>query len=41
MAKNLLNQVMLKGASDKKKTFLDTDELIQKIQHGYIINRVD
>jgi CRISPR/Cas system-associated exonuclease Cas4 (RecB family) len=42
MAKNLLQQVMLKKGDDVKKTsFLDTDELIAKIQHGYIINRVD
>lgn len=43
MAKNLLKSVMLK-AEDKitaKESFLDTSALIEKIQHGYIINRVD
>jgi CRISPR/Cas system-associated exonuclease Cas4 (RecB family) len=38
MAKNLLNQVMIKAAS--KKTFLDTDELIEKIKSGYTVKRV-
>ncbi len=42
MAKNLLQQVMLKGDKPvKKASFLDTDALIEKIQHGYIAKRVD
>lgn len=41
MAKNLLQQVMLKKVDEKKSSFLDTEELIKKIQHGYIVNRVD
>lgn len=40
MAKNLLSQVMLKSAEEKKGTFLNTEELIQKIQSGYTVNRV-
>ena len=33
---------MLKGeTSAKTATFLNTEELIEKIQHGYIVNRVD
>ena len=43
MAKNLLKSVMLK-VEDKvteKLSFLDTQALIEKIQHGYIVNRVD
>jgi CRISPR/Cas system-associated exonuclease Cas4 (RecB family) len=43
MAKNLLKSVMLK-TEDKiteKPSFLDTKALIEKIQHGYIVNRVD
>jgi CRISPR/Cas system-associated exonuclease Cas4 (RecB family) len=40
MAKNLLQQVMLKGESlASKKSFLDTSELIEKIQYGYIAKR--
>jgi CRISPR/Cas system-associated exonuclease Cas4 (RecB family) len=40
MAKNLLQQVMLKGESlAGKKSFLDTSELIEKIQYGYIAKR--
>lgn len=38
MAKSLLQQVMLKGET-KKKSFLDTDALIEKINSGYIVNR--
>jgi CRISPR/Cas system-associated exonuclease Cas4 (RecB family) len=42
MTKNLLQQVMLKGeTSAKTATFLNTEELIAKIQHGYIVNRVE
>ena len=43
MAKNLLKSVMLKTENKitERKSFLDTQELISKIQHGYIINRVD
>lgn len=43
MAKNLLKSVMLK-VEDKvtsKPSFVDTQALIEKIQHGYIVNRVD
>lgn len=32
---------MLKKVQDSKSSFLDTAALIEKIQHGYIINRVD
>ena len=39
MAKNLLQQVMVKAEVTAKKSFLDTDELIKKIQHGYIAKR--
>ena len=39
MAKNLLQQVMLKAEIAAKKSFVDTDELIAKIQHGYIAKR--
>jgi CRISPR/Cas system-associated exonuclease Cas4 (RecB family) len=38
MAKNLLQQVMIK-AEMKRASFLNTDELIEKIQHGYIAKR--
>lgn len=38
MAKNLLNQVMVKSAS-AKNSFVNTKELIEKIQHGYIAKR--
>lgn len=44
MAKNLLQQIMLKGMDAKpegKPSFLDKEALIEKIQSGYIINRVD
>jgi CRISPR/Cas system-associated exonuclease Cas4 (RecB family) len=42
MTKNLLQQVMLKKMeASGKSSFLDTQELIEKIQHGYIVNRVD
>ena len=43
MAKNLLKSVMLKTENKitERESFLDTQELISKIQHGYIINRVD
>jgi len=43
MAKNLLQQVMLK-VEDKitdKPSFIDKEALIEKIQSGYIVNRVD
>lgn len=41
MAKNLLSQVMLKkDLSVGKKTFLDTDALIEKINSGYTVKRV-
>jgi CRISPR/Cas system-associated exonuclease Cas4 (RecB family) len=39
MAKNLLQQVMLKMEDNTKKSFLDTKELIEKIQYGYIAKR--
>lgn len=40
MAKNLLQQIMLKGESVvKTKSFLDTQELIEKINYGYIAKR--
>lgn len=39
MAKNLLQQVMLKAEVSGKKSFLNTQELIDKIQHGYIAKR--
>ncbi len=41
MAKNLLQQVMLKKADDPDSSFLNTQDLIAKIQQGYTINRVD
>ncbi len=43
MAKNLLQQVMLKveDKASSKPSFLDRDALIQKINSGYTINRVD
>lgn len=40
MANNLLKQVMLKPVQKKIDSFLDTDELIEKIRSGYTINRV-
>lgn len=41
MAKNLLQQVMLKAelSATKKASFLNTQELIDKIQYGYIAKR--
>jgi CRISPR/Cas system-associated exonuclease Cas4 (RecB family) len=41
MAKSLLQQVMLKPVQRKIDSFLDTDQLIEKIRLGYTINRVD
>ena len=44
MAKNLLQQVMLKKIDsnpNSKPSFLDKEALIEKINSGYIINRVD
>lgn len=41
MAKSLLQQVMQKPVQKKIDSFLDTDEIIAKINSGYIINRVD
>jgi hypothetical protein len=38
MTKNLLHSVMLKPAVPKNN-ILDSDALIEKIKHGYIINR--
>lgn len=38
MAKNLLNQVMVKTDADKK-SFVDVKKLIEKIQYGYIAKR--
>jgi CRISPR/Cas system-associated exonuclease Cas4 (RecB family) len=38
MTKNLLKQIMLKP--EDKKTFLNTDALIEKINSGYIANRL-
>lgn len=40
MAKNFLQEVMIKKASDKK-SFIDNEALIEKIRSGYTINRVD
>lgn len=42
MAKNLLNEVMLKKAESaiQKKSFLNPQELIEKINSGYTIKRV-
>lgn len=40
MAKNFLQEVMIKKASDKK-SFVDQAALIEKIRSGYTINRVD
>lgn len=39
MAKNLLQQVMLKSGEASKKSFLNTQELIDKINYGYIAKR--
>jgi CRISPR/Cas system-associated exonuclease Cas4 (RecB family) len=43
MAKNLLQQVMLKGEQKilSQPSFVDRDALIEKIRTGYTINRVD
>ena len=43
MAKNLLQQVMLKVENkvSSRPSFLDTQELIDKINYGYIAKRVD
>jgi len=44
MAKNLLQQVMLKKVEENPNvgaSFIDRDALIQKINSGYTINRVD
>lgn len=44
MAKNLLQQVMLKKVEENANStvsFIDRDALIQKINSGYTINRVD
>ena len=40
MAKNFLQEVMIKKVADKK-TFLNNEELIEKIRSGYTINRID
>lgn len=40
MAKNLLQEVMIRKVSDKK-SFIDANELIEKINSGYTINRVE
>lgn len=40
MAKNLLSQVMLKAELTPKKSFLDTQALIEKINSGYTVKRV-
>jgi CRISPR/Cas system-associated exonuclease Cas4 (RecB family) len=39
MTKNLLQQVMLKKTEVSKKSFLNTQELIDKINYGYIAKR--
>lgn len=39
MAKNLLQQVMLKAETKVRNSFLDTQELIDKINYGYIAKR--
>ena len=39
MAKNFLQQVMLKKAEERQDSFLNTQELIDKIQYGYIAKR--
>lgn len=41
MAKNLLQQVMLKKTDDPNSSFINAEQLISKIQEGYTINRVD
>ena len=40
MAKNFLQEVMIKKVADKK-TFLNNEALVQKINSGYTINRID
>ena len=40
MAKSLLKQVMLKPVQNKIDSFLNADELIEKIKSGYTIKRV-
>jgi CRISPR/Cas system-associated exonuclease Cas4 (RecB family) len=40
MAKNFLQEVMVKKSSDKK-SFIDNDALVEKIRSGYTINRID
>jgi CRISPR/Cas system-associated exonuclease Cas4 (RecB family) len=40
MAKSLLKQVMLKPVQNKIDSFLNSDELIEKINSGYTIKRV-
>jgi len=40
MAKNLLNEIMIKAEKDAEiKKIVDTDALVEKIQHGYIAKR--
>ena len=39
MSKNLLKQIMIKSEDGHKKSFLNTQELVEKIQHGYIAKR--
>jgi CRISPR/Cas system-associated exonuclease Cas4 (RecB family) len=39
MAKSLLKEVMLKPVAKKIDSFLDTDQLIEKIREGYTIKR--
>lgn len=39
MAKNFLQQVMLKSPGVNKNSFLNTQDLIDKINHGYIAKR--
>jgi len=44
MAKNLLSQVMIKKVENNpnsKPSFLDKQALIDKINSGYTVNRVD
>lgn len=40
MAKNLLSQVMLKKVEEKPNMFINPEELIEKIHHGYTVTRV-
>jgi hypothetical protein len=39
MAKNLLQQVMLKSPENSGPSFLNTKDLIDKINYGYIAKR--